>query len=261
MEQDWVYTPDQTPPASPQAAPAASTPIPNDPCNTLTEHRISSTPCSQPPATSYVMCSATDASPTAYVGATFQVTAVDTAKWTSAFGQFLAEKYGYKGAGLGCSVLHEDSSRTFLRGRILGLRANGKTVVETGWTYNSSPAVAVEPLPPAPAPNPVASSPQPAAPAPPAAMPAAAPVNRPATQPSTRYGICWASALTAPNTVYFSAPFESSAPNVQAWNKAYREVLRDRYQLAGHQRPLLDPSISRRRRECQKPREHQLQGH
>jgi len=36
---------------------------------------------------------------------------------------------------------------TFLKNRIAALRANKKQVVETGWTFNSAPAVAVEPVP------------------------------------------------------------------------------------------------------------------
>ena len=216
----WAYASQHLPPA------AAAAPTPQEPpCNPQAQHRA--TNCPQGPTTSYVVCTAADPSPTAYVSATFQVTGVDNAGWTNGFAQFLAVKYGYKGGGVGCNQIHEDTSRTFLKNRVIGLRANRKTVVETGWTYNSSPAVAVEPIPAAPVAAPVPSLPaRAAAPAPPAAA-------RGATAPSSpqnRYGICWATALTTPNTIFFSATFESVPPTA-VWSNAYRQVLRDQYQL------------------------------
>jgi hypothetical protein len=104
------------------------------------------------PTVSTVVCSASDASRTAYVSATFQVTAMDNPGWINGFKQFLTQKYGYNGVA-GCNVLHADTAQTFLKGRVTGLRSNGKTVVETGWTFNSAPTLnAAPPAAAAPAP-------------------------------------------------------------------------------------------------------------
>ena len=224
----WAYASQHTQPTTAASAPAAQ----EQPCVPLAQHRISG--CNQTTTASYVVCSANDAGPTAYVGATFQVTAIENNGWTTAFSQFLAEKYGYKGGGVGCNVLHEDTSRSFLKNRVVGLRANGKTVVETGWTYNSSPALAVEPVPAA-APvalPPPAATPRPAAAPTPTRQFAAAPARAtgPSSSAQARYGICWATALTAPNTIFFSATFES-APPTAVWSNAYRQVLRNQYEL------------------------------
>lgn len=228
----WSYAPNH---GASAAAP------PEDPC-VITNHKHP-TGCGTP-AASYAVCSANDASPTAYVSATFQVTAVDTQPWTTSFAQFLAEKYAYKGSGVGCAVVQENGFRAYLRGRVLGLRANGKKVVETGWTYNSLPAVSVEAVPPAiipAAPPAVASSAPAVAPSKPAAHTAPAatqpPPHAPTVAPSANnaaahtvnYAVCWAES-PARKTAYFSAPFTPPAGTHHPdWSRQFRQFLAGKY--------------------------------
>jgi len=173
-----------------------------------------------------------DASPTAYVSATFQVTAMDNPGWTNAFAQFLAQKYSYKGTGVGCNTLHEDAAQTYLRGRVIGLRANGKTVVETGWTFGSAPAVAVAAAPPIDTSAVTPSAP--AAPAPPrTATPAAAVTAPDKPVQAARYAVCFGIMGPPTPSLFFSDPFQVTAPRTKVWSDAFREMLQQKYQFVG----------------------------
>ena len=99
----------------------------------------------------------------------------------------------------------------FLKNRIAALRANKKQVVETGWTFNSAPAVAVEPVP-----------------APVSSAPAAAPVIPAA--PTTLYAVCWHQTAGINDlTAYFGVPFAVTARNNQVWAGAFKSYLNDKY--------------------------------
>lgn len=163
-----------------------------------------------PVITSYTVCSAGDAS-TAYVSAAFAVTDAKYLSWVNGFTEFLAQKYSYKGGGVGCNNMTLDKAPAFLKNRIAALRANKKYVVETGWTFNSVPAVAVEPVP-----------------APVSAAPAAAPVVPAA--PATLYAVCWDATLGIHDLkAYFGVPFAVSARNYQVWATAFKSYLNDKY--------------------------------
>jgi hypothetical protein len=133
VDTGWKYTPNLN--AAP-TAPAAARPA--DPC-VITGVGLAT----RPPAgcaaavTSYVVCSASDAS-IAYVSAAFAVTDAKSASWVNGFTQFLAQKYSYQGGGVGCNNMSATNAPTFLKNRLAALRANKKQVVETGWAYDSS---------------------------------------------------------------------------------------------------------------------------
>jgi hypothetical protein len=204
---DWTNTPAGSAPAPP--APAASRPV--DPC-AFTGVGVATHPPAgcRPVITSYTVCSAGDAS-TAYVSAAFAVTDAAYASWVNDFTKFLAQKYSYQGGGVGCNNMTLNKAPTFLKNRIAALRANKKQVVETGWTFNSVPAVAVEPVP-----------------APVLSAPAAAPVVPAA--PATLYAVCWDQTAGLNDlTAYFGVPFAVTARNYQVWAAAFKSYLNDKY--------------------------------
>ena len=206
VDTGWKYTPN--PNAAPPV-PAASRPV--DPCVISGVGMATRPPAGcVAPVTSYTVCSAGDAS-TAYVSAAFAVTDAEYLSWVNGFTQFLAQKYSYQGGGVGCNNMTLNKAPTFLRNRIAALRANKKHVVETGWTFNSVPAVAVEPVP-----------------APVSSAPAAAPVVPAA--PATLYAVCWdATAGINDLTAYFGVPFAVTARNNQVWAAAFKSYLNDKY--------------------------------
>jgi hypothetical protein len=193
------------------AAPAPSASRPVDPCAFTGVGMATHPPAGCGPViTSYTVCSAGDAS-TAYVSAAFAVTDAKYLSWVNGFTEFLAQKYSYKGGGVGCNNMTLDKAPAFLKNRIAALRANKKQVVETGWTFNSVPAVAVEPVP-----------------APVSAAPAAAPVVPAA--PATLYAVCWDAALGINDRkAYFGVPFAVTARNNQVWATAFKSYLNDKY--------------------------------
>jgi len=236
---NWTYTPGSTPAAavagnsSPVSMAAAPSSVSSDPCTSSTPGHPTLTPgCGATATVRYVVCSAMDASPTAYVSATFQVTAMDIPGWTNAFAQFLAQKYSYKGTGVGCTNLHEDAAQTYLRGRVIGLRANGKTVVETGWTFGSAPAVAVAAA--LPITTSAVTPPAPAAPPPPrTATPAAAVTAPDKPVQAARYAVCFGIMGPPTPSLFFSGPFQVTAPRTKVWSDAFREMLQQKYQFVG----------------------------
>lgn len=205
---DWTYTPDAN------SAPVAAAPPPVNPCDIVVDHDLTKRPpgCGSTHV-SYVVCSANDASPTAYISATFQVTASDNAGWTNGFAQLLAQKYSYKGGRVGCTNIDETSAQTYAKNRVGALRAGGKTVVETGWAFGSSPVIplvipsaAAAAAPPAPAP-------------PPAAL----------KQASTLYAVCWDRTGGINTSAYFGVPFATTARDIPVWTAAFRAFLNDKY--------------------------------
>jgi hypothetical protein len=202
---DWTYTPD------PNAAPVAAAPPPVNPCNIVVDHDLTKRPPGCVPThVSYVVCSANDASLTAYISATFQVTALDNAGWTNGFAQLLAQKYSYKGGGVGCANIDETSAQTYAKNRAGALRTGGKMVVETDWTFGSSPVLPVV---------------IPAAAAPPAPAPApAAP-----TQPSTLYAVCWDRTGGINTSASFGVPFATTTRDIPVWTAAFKAFLNDKY--------------------------------
>ena len=86
-----------------------------NPCDTATE-QVTNRPAGCGAAvTSYTICSASDQC-IAYVSAGFQVTATANVAWIDAFTQFLAQKYSYKGGGVGCNNTDPEHAQTFLKG-------------------------------------------------------------------------------------------------------------------------------------------------
>jgi hypothetical protein len=205
---DWTNTPAASAPEPP--APAASRP--GDPCF-FDPHGMATAPPAGcvAPVTSYAVCYSANNQSTVYLSSAFAVTAMDNPSWINGFTQFLAQKYSYQGGGVGCNNMTLNIATTSLKNRIAALRANKKQVVETGWTFNSVPAVAVEPVP-----------------APVLAAPSAAPVVPAA--PATLYAVCWDATLGIRNlTAYFGVPFAVSARNDQVWATAFKSYLNDKY--------------------------------
>ncbi|HUA00725.1 MAG TPA: hypothetical protein VMB02_10365 [Candidatus Aquilonibacter sp.] len=222
VEADWTYAGPRT--VAQGGADVSATPAPAgagqaDSCDdTVVNHDLTiRRPGCGAPKVSYVVCSASDSSATAYVSATFAVTALDAATWANAFSQFLAGEYSYEGGGVGCADISLASAQTYLKNRVIGLRANGKRVVETGWTYASAPAVPVAAAPAAAALNP------PPAPAPAAAAVAPAPKG-------TLYAVCWEQAAGMNNPkVYFGVPFAVTRRDGQVWSAAFKMFLGEKY--------------------------------
>jgi hypothetical protein len=165
--------------------------------------------------TSYTVCVAGDAA-TAYVSGAFAVTKMDGPAWSNAFAQFLAQKYAYKGGGVGCNNMDLEHAPTFLKNRIAALRANKKQVVETGWTYGSSATA-----PPGPTP---AGSYAPSASGPPAAAVAV-------TAPKVTHAVCWAD--FDPHTSYYSAVFDGTVGDYNVWMPAFKTFLEQKYHYTG----------------------------
>jgi len=202
---DWTYTPD------PNVAAVAAAPPPVNPCNSVVDHDLTKRPpgCG-PTHVSYVVCSANDASTAAYISATFQVTALDNAGWTNGFAQLLAQKYSYKGGGVGCANIDETSAQTYAKNRVGALKSGGKTVVETGWAFGSSAVLPVV-IPAA------------------AAPPAPAPAPAAATQPSTLYAVCWNRTGGINTSAYFGVPFATTTREIPVWTAAFKAFLNERY--------------------------------
>jgi hypothetical protein len=181
-----------------------------NPCAITTTHDLTTRqPGCNRVHVSYVVCYAGDASTTAYISATFKVTASSRA-WNSAFARFLDQKYSYKGSGVSCADIDATDAQTYAIHRVGALRANGKTVVETGWAYASAPTLPVV----IPAPVALAT----VAPAPSASAPT-----------GLEYVICWADVKGLQPAAYFGIPFAAPTRENATWQKAYRTFLNGRY--------------------------------
>ncbi len=154
--------------------------------------------------TSYTVCYSANNQSTVYVSAAFAVTDAASPSWINGFTQFLAQKYSYQGGGVGCNNMSLNNAPTLLKNRIAALRANRKQVVETGWTFNSVPPMAVEPV--------------------------RAPVSSAPAAPTTLYAVC-CDAIAGINdlTAYFGVPFAVTARNNQVWAAAFKSYLNDKY--------------------------------
>jgi len=180
------------------------------PCASTTTHDLTTRqPGCNPAHVSYVVCYAGDASTTAYISATFEVTASSRA-WNSAFARFLDQKYSYKGGGVGCADIDATDAQTYAIHRVGALRASGKTVVETRWAYASAPTLPVV-IPAA-----VASA-------------TVAPAARASAPTGSEYVICWADVKGLQPAAYFGIPFAAPTRDNATWQKAYRTFLNERY--------------------------------
>jgi hypothetical protein len=204
---DWTYTRDPNTATGPANAPLVA-----NPCNSAIDHDLTKRPpgCAPTTLVRYVICYTNDTSPTDYISATFKVTAMDKPAWTNGFAQLLAQKYSYKDGGVACANVDETSAQTFSKNLVGVWRTRGKTVVETGWVFGSSPVVPVV---------------IPAAAAPPA--PAAAPAA--ATQPSTLYAVCWDRTGGIHTSAYFGVPFATTTRDIPVWTAAFKAFLNDQY--------------------------------
>jgi hypothetical protein len=195
----WVFPTQGSPPPAPAAASA------QNPCDVTTTHDLRPQPGCNAPRSSFVVCSASDAS-TGYVSATFAVT---TARdiWSAPFRQFLQQRYGYQG-GVFCSNIDAADAQNYLPHRVAALRSDGKMVVATNWGL---PGAAILPvvIPAAPEPATLAAPPPGAR----AAVPrhpqatrstGAGPVVR-AEKPA-HYVACWGE-VPRSRIAYFSVPF------------------------------------------------------
>jgi len=95
------------------------------------------------PAQLFGVCASQPTLPTIYVSGVLQATAASAAGLRTEFTQFLAQRYGYKGAVVCQPLANAALAEQFLKQHTTAARNAKKNVIETGWVGSAAPAAAL----------------------------------------------------------------------------------------------------------------------
>ena len=148
IELEWDFQPDPAAPAEAAAVAAAG-------------HGGVRTPT---PRADHGWCFSPGAGATVYAAGPFQAKGpIAMYEWNRGFGRFLAAKYSFQG-GASCYVGGIAQAERWMTAYRQGARAEGRTIVETGWEYDVAQEANNQPVRPAdPDDNPAPARPAPAA--------------------------------------------------------------------------------------------------
>ena len=96
------------------------------------------------------VCASQPALPVVYVSGVLQGTAASVAGLRAGFTQFLAQRYGYKGAVVCAPAANAALAEKLLQMQTAAARNAKRNVIETGWVGNPAPAVALAGMLPMP---------------------------------------------------------------------------------------------------------------
>ena len=229
------------------------TPPPANPCETITNHRLSSTPgcgaaapvshvyyafcftgTSQPvvggPLTMY-LSEIFLVDPAVYVNAPVTPQQPSPFPWVNQFSHFISQTYPRTGNGGGdCQNFNTEAEAREKMNNVISDEQHYQVVVKsTGWKYTSNP-----PIRPPTVEHPSATPPAAISPSPPPVAPAAVPASQPAVAPvAPSYAVCFAE-RPQQKVDYVGAPFHFTGNGgMQAWAKQYRDFLQGKYGNVG----------------------------
>src|SRR5262249_14509956 len=94
------------------------------------------------PPPSYYYCTSDPAAHTRYYSAMFKLPGkgVDSRKVANGFGQFLAQKYGVKGAAVCFGDPNQSEAQFRIKQQVGQLKMSKWSLIQTKWTYNGVPS-------------------------------------------------------------------------------------------------------------------------